>query len=296
MIKSFAVENGDTFYIKHGNSNFTIIDCNLLDDRKKEIVDEMVDQSAGKAVTRFISTHPDEDHIHGIAYLDDQMGILNFYCVENDAKESNETDSFKKYCALRDSEKAFFLTKGCKRRWMNEDDEAKKYESAGINVKWPVISNEHYKDALKKAADGHSPNNISPIFTYSLENGVRAIWMGDLESEFMLKIEEDVSIDEVDILFAPHHGRSSGRPPASWMEKMNPGLVVVGEADSDDLDYYEGYTHICQNTAKDIVFDCEQGNVHVYAEHPYLVKGLSNLKKSSKYGLGYVGTLKTKNK
>ena len=120
--------------------------------------------------------------------------------------------------------------------------------------------------------------------------------MGDLESDFMSKIEGDVSLDEVDILFAPHHGRSSGRPPKSWMEKMNPGLVVVGEADSDDLDYYEDYTHICQNTAKDIVFDCVHGSVHVYAEHPYPVKGLDDLKMNSKYGLRYVGTLKTRSR
>ena len=295
IIKSFSVDDGDTFYIKHGSSNFTIIDCNLLEDRKVEIVDEMIAESSGKAIKRFVSTHPDEDHIRGLSYLDDRMGIPNFYCVENKATEPDETDSFKKYCELRDSpSKAFYLEKGCKRCWMNKDDEVKRYGSSGINVKWPVVANEHYRDALDKAAQGQSPNNISPIITYSLENGVRAIWMGDLESDFMSKIEGDVSLDEVDILFAPHHGRSSGRPPKSWMEKMNPGLVVIGEADSDTLDYYKGDAHICQNTAKDMVFDCARGQVHVYASNPYWVKGLDDLKMGSKYGLGYVGTLKTK--
>ena len=29
IIKSVSVGNGDMFYIKHGTSNFTIIDCNI---------------------------------------------------------------------------------------------------------------------------------------------------------------------------------------------------------------------------------------------------------------------------
>ena len=31
IIKSISVGNGDMFYIKHGSSNFTIIDCNMDD-------------------------------------------------------------------------------------------------------------------------------------------------------------------------------------------------------------------------------------------------------------------------
>ena len=71
------------FYIDHNSDNFTIIDCCLDDDRKKSILDEISDLSAKKGITRFISTHPDEDHIQGLGDLDDKIGILNFYCVEN---------------------------------------------------------------------------------------------------------------------------------------------------------------------------------------------------------------------
>ncbi len=37
-IKSFSGCDGDTFYIKHNTSNFTIIDCNLPDDRAEGIL------------------------------------------------------------------------------------------------------------------------------------------------------------------------------------------------------------------------------------------------------------------
>lgn len=107
VIKSISVGNGDMFYIKHGSSNFTIIDCNMDDTNKKEITDEIIEESKEKDIIRFISTHPDEDHIHGLKYLDDQIGIANFYCVENQATKSDETEDFKRYCELRDSEKSF---------------------------------------------------------------------------------------------------------------------------------------------------------------------------------------------
>ena len=143
IIKSFSVDKGDTFYIKHGSSNFTVIDCNLVDERKDDILQEIAEESKGKDIFRFISTHPDEDHIHGLEHLDDRFGILNFYCVNNEATKSDESPSFKRYRELRDSSKAFYIEKGCSRCWMNENDgpNGKNYGSSGINFLWPILSN-----------------------------------------------------------------------------------------------------------------------------------------------------------
>lgn len=58
VIKSFSVGNGDMFYIKHDTDNFTIIDCNLIDDVKDDILDEIDNQRKGKGIQRFITTHP----------------------------------------------------------------------------------------------------------------------------------------------------------------------------------------------------------------------------------------------
>lgn len=38
IIKSFSVGNGDTFYIKHGNDSFTVIDCCLDESNIDEAV------------------------------------------------------------------------------------------------------------------------------------------------------------------------------------------------------------------------------------------------------------------
>ena len=55
VIKSFSVGNGDMFYIKHDTDNFTIIDCNLIEEVKEEILNEIDTQRTGKIIQRFIS-------------------------------------------------------------------------------------------------------------------------------------------------------------------------------------------------------------------------------------------------
>jgi Predicted hydrolase (metallo-beta-lactamase superfamily) len=293
IIKSLSVNNGDMFYIKHGSSNFTIIDCNMKEESREAITEEIINQSNGKDITRFISTHPDEDHFHGLKYLDDKKGIINFYCVENEATKTDETEDFERYCELRDSSKAFYLYKGCSRRWMNQDDDEKQYGSSGINILWPKTDNEDFKAELQNAKDGNSPNNISPIIKYGLENGVTVLWFGDLEASFMEKIKDELELPKADIIFAPHHGRKSGAIPKEWMESMSPKIVIIGEAPSDEINYLNGYNTITQNSSKDITFDCGVGIVDIYAANEnYSVGFLSDEGKNNRYGGYYLGSLK----
>src|SRR5690242_15789676 len=144
IIKSFAIGNGDMYYISHGRDNFTIIDCSLPPEREGSILAEIKTQSKQKGITRFISTHPDQDHLGGLIELDDKINILNFYCVKNAATKEDPTPDFKHYCTLRDDvKKAFYLDKGCKRRWMNVNSEER--GSAGLEVLWPVTSYTDFK-------------------------------------------------------------------------------------------------------------------------------------------------------
>jgi len=294
IVKSISVGEGDMFYIKHGSENFTIIDCCMDDDNKDRIVKELKLEKKDKEVLRFISTHPDDDHIKGIKYLDEKISIVNFYCVKNEAAKSDETDDFLKYCELRDSvEKAFYIEKGCKRKWMNEsgpDKNGKQIDSSGINILWPIPSNQKYKDALKVAKDGGDPNNISPIIKYSLSNGATILWMGDLKSDFMKSIKDVLQLPKVHILFAPHHGRDSGKIPTELLETMNPDIIIIGEAKSKHLNYYSGYNTITQNSAGDIILDCITNKVHIYVgSDTYSVDFLDN-ENMTDYD-NYIGTL-----
>lgn len=290
IVKSFSVGNGDMFYIKHGSDNFTTIDCCMSEENKDEIIDEITKESKGKGITRFISTHPDQDHIGRLKYYNEQLPINNFYCVKNEATKKDETEDFREYCKLRDGDKAYFISKGCSRKWMNESDDDR--GSSGINILWPDTDNQDYKEALQKAKDVESPNNISPIVKYHLNNGVKMLWMGDLETEFMEKIEEDMDMPDIDILFAPHHGRDSGKVPKSWLDEMEPQIIIIGEAKSGHLNYYEGWNTITQNSAGDIIFDCKENKVHIYVSNEnYRVDFLDDEKKSNRDDGFYLGTL-----
>src|SRR5689334_18237305 len=104
VVKSFAVGNGDMFYIEHNSDNFTMIDCDLSEENADRIIAELRDVSARKGIARFICTHPDDDHFGGIERLDDALGIVNLYVVRNQAIKDTDTPSFQRYCHLRDGE------------------------------------------------------------------------------------------------------------------------------------------------------------------------------------------------
>lgn len=290
IVKSFSVGDGDMFYIKHGSDNFTMIDCCMSDNNKDRIINEIKSQSAGKGIVRFISTHPDDDHIRSLVDLDDAMNILNFYRVDNEASKVEITDDFSRYCELRDhTKKKFNIYRGCSRKWMNVSDDER--QTAGISILWPVRTNEHYKSALAEVKEGKSPNNISCVLTYSIKAGATLMWMGDLEAGFMEEIKEGLTLDAADILFAPHHGRESGKVPAKWLEDINPKIVIIGEAPSEHLNYYVGHNTITQNSAGDITFETVSGQVHIYVSNKnYSVDFLDNEDKSDIHGK-YIGTL-----
>lgn len=149
------------------------------------------------------------------------------------------------------------------------------------------IINEDYKDALKQAKEGKSPNNISLIVQYNC--GAKFLWMGDIETDFLEKVKDEIDFEEIDVLFAPHHGRESGKIPEDILTVLNPKIVVIGEAKSKDLNYYSGYNTITQNSAGDITFDCVDGKVHIYVGSDTYSVDFLNDEKQDAYD-NYIGS------
>lgn len=288
-IKSYSVGSGDTYYIKHNSDNFTIIDSCLSEENREEIVADIKHAHLGKSVTRFISTHPDDDHFRGLRYLDENLDIPNFYCVKNKAIKLHENEDFDYYCELRDSGKVYHIEKDCKRKWMNQGDDER--GPSGIQILWPKTDNPHYVEALRIAESGGSPNNISAIIKYSVENGVTALWMGDLETDFMEKVADQIEWPEAHILFAPHHGRHSGRVPHKILDKIKPKVIVLGEAPSRHLNYYGGYDVLTQNSTGDIVFECQDTRIDVYVYNEEYDIDFLDFDYVPMEGMNYLGTL-----
>ena len=166
--------------------------------------------------------------------------------------------------------------------------------SSGINILWPQTSNQHFKNALKEAKEGTAFNNTSLVARYSLNDGVSILWLGDLETQFMKDIKPDIKLQKTDIIFAAHHGRKSGKIPNSWLDILEPEVIIIGEAASRNLDYYSGYNKITQNSCGDIIMDCTDGKVHFYVSSDTYGKRdwLVDENHQSADNQNYIGTLK----
>ncbi|NGM33053.1 hypothetical protein G4G93_03725 [Methylobacterium sp. DB0501] len=264
FVKTLSVGHGDMFYISHASDNFTIIDCHLQEHNKAALLAQVWTEASKKGCVRFISTHPDEDHIAGLKDLDEVLSLQNFYCVTNKATKDDPSVSFKHYCMLRDGPKAFHISQGCTRKWMNEADATR--GSAGLSILWPRLNNPHFIDAWVDAKHGLAFNNLSTVVQYNAANGVKMLWLGDLETAFMEAITDEVPLEKVHIIFASHHGRKSGKIPNAWLDKLDPNIIVIGEAPSRHLHYYRGYRKLTQAKAGHITFDLTDANkVHIYA-------------------------------
>ncbi len=276
IVKSFSFPKGeirgDTFYIKHNVGAFTVIDCYLLtnsqfkeNNRQKEIIDEIVLESKG-CIRRFISTHPDKDHIAGLEELFRRWPTNNFYAVANNIPSNNDNASLSKYIEMKDKHN-YSIKRGISRCWLNDSDN--KHKSCGINFQWPVLSNVKFKEALKKVSKGEDVNNICPVFTYSLKNGPTYMWMGDLgikmQEEFYKECKD--TIPQADILFHPHHGRDTGKVPEDLLNLINPQLIIIGNAPSDTINYGDSRMTITQNSSGDLTFINDGGYVHIYSEN-----------------------------
>lgn len=307
IVKSFSFPKGeirgDTFYIKHGVNSFTVIDCYLLADsankennRQKEIIDEIVEQSEGR-VRRFISTHPDKDHIAGIEELLRRWQTTNFYAVKNDIPADKNDPSLSKYIEMKDKYN-YSIEKGIKRCWLNDSNDENK--SSGIHFYWPVTSNIKFKEALDNVSRGQRVNDICPIFTYSINNGATYMWMGDLETEMQQTYYEECfdGIPCVNILFQPHHGRKSASIPSELLDALDPQLIIIGNAPSEHINYGDSRMTITQNTSGDLVFVNDGGYVHIYSQNklyyrPSCLKFLQSKCESPDKGTPYYcGSLK----
>ena len=99
------------------------------------------------------------------------------------------------------------------------------------------------------------------------------MWMGDLETE-MLQVYYSAcknEIHHVDILFHPHHGRSSASLSSELLTALSPQLIVIGNAPSENTNYGDSDKTITRNSSGDLVFINEiinnKGYVHVYSQH-----------------------------
>jgi len=226
-------------------------------------------QKGIKNIFRFIVTHPDMDHLDGIKDLFEEFNISNFWDTNNKKEISDKANSggynmedWKFYKSLRDGKikPSTRLTyySGNSNLYYNEDN---------IQILSPTPA------ILKSCNEKEDWNDSSYVLLYTppKEGGGhwKILFAGDSEDltwEHIIKNHSD-KVKNIDILFAPHHGRDSGRN-FDFLKSLTPTVTLFGNASSKHLAYtkYPGI-RITNNQAGYVILDVSEGQIEILVKN-----------------------------
>lgn len=237
-----------------------------------------------KDIFRFIITHPDMDHIDGIKDLFEEFKIFNTWDSDNN-KELNlkefpnkfNPEDWKFYAQLRSgkniSTKRLTYYAGNINSYFKED-----------NIKILCPSPDLVKQANKEGGDIHDLSYVL-LFTFPKKGGAywKIIFSGDSHDNSWNYILENFKDDvkNVDVLFAPHHGRDSNRS-FEFLKTLNPKMTLFGNASSKHLAYdsYKG-VRITNNQAGYVILDINEDRLLVLVKNKLFADYLRNKMDSS---------------
>jgi len=292
------VLEGDCTIIQHNSSHVSVVDvCNGNSEEdiiksKAEILAEKYLIEAGnynqkenpvnpisymssigvKSIFRFILTHPDMDHMDGIAKLFDRFKPRNFWNVRNskqlDLSKQNRysPDDWEFYKQLREAKDSDTFTRlelysGSTGKYFNRTEEGNS-GGDGIYILSPT------KELVSAANDIDDYNDCSYVLLYISSNR-KILLAGDSHDETWEHIIEthEADVTNVDLLIAPHHGRDSDMD-FSFLDTLNPKVTLFGNAKSKHLAYSSwnnrGLFHITNNQAGNVIVDINEQECSLY--------------------------------
>jgi beta-lactamase superfamily II metal-dependent hydrolase len=221
-------------------------------------------------IFRFIITHPDMDHMDGIKDLFETFKPTNTWDTNN-----NKHMDLANFCAKYNKEDWKFYKKlhngnyvdTRRLTYYSNTTPCQYWDKDCLKVLCPTQA------LVKNANESEDYNDVSYVLLFSppKKNGGhwKIIFGGDSHDnswEHILNEYKD-EVADVDILFAPHHGRDSKRD-WSFLETLKPTLTLLGNASSEYLAYdkYKGL-HITNNQAGYIILDISLNAIEVYVKN-----------------------------
>jgi beta-lactamase superfamily II metal-dependent hydrolase len=223
----------------------------------------------GGAVFRLLITHPDMDHMTGLARLEQTHRIENFWHTgshdfnleeasaedwENSPYDREDWEAYKRLRAsTNDSPRNLHKHQGATGDYWTED---------GLEL-WASTP-----DLEKTAVEKDKPNILSMVIKLSYKN--RAIVLGGdaTRDETWPAIYPVLDMGGIDVLKASHHGRKTG---CYWpaVKEMAPWLTItsVGEAEHDATETYRRYSQHTVSLRKcgDITITIDDNGKLVYS-------------------------------
>lgn len=231
-----------------------------------------------KHIWRFIITHPDMDHLDGIKDLYQEFSILHTWDTDNlkecDLKNFGggyNPEDWQHYLDIRSGK----IT-NTKRLTLYAGDAAQYWEDDYIKVLCPT------KELLASANDCKDWNDSSYVILYTPPKKGGGNWKflfaGDSHDDSWDYILENFKdeVTNVDVLFAPHHGRDSERD-YDFIKTLRPTYTLFGNASSAHLAYNKyPETRITNNQAGHVIINVNEERYDIYVENQEFANDFRN--------------------
>jgi len=319
------VGKGDCTLIQHNSGRNTLIDIckgnlSLTEEQELEAkIAEAVEKVGGnfgmsklptnpvsylqragvQQLFRFILTHPDMDHLDGLENLFNTFSIGNFWhtgvtreapTFETGEYREEDWDLYEEIVAGKRSGLTVLSNlAGSNFKYANED-EAQGAPGDALSILAPNAA------LVKAAIESGDVNDSSYVLLFRSAGGSIVI-PGDAHDEtweYVLKhYEKDVA--GCSVLFAPHHGRDSGRS-FEFLDKIKPKMTFFGCASSGHLAYDEWSRRklpvITNNQAGNIVLNCANNQIDIYVENATFAESRKcDLSIVNNLGYTYLGSI-----
>lgn len=220
-------------------------------------------------IWRFIVTHPDMDHLDGIKDFYQEFKPAHTWDTDNNKKIEQEAnfsgfnpDDWKFYTDLRDGKydasKRLSLLSGNEGQFWTEDN---------LKILCPT------KELCQAANECGDYNDSSYVllFTPPKHNGKswKILFSGDSHDKSWEHILKNYSeeIANIDVLFAPHHGRDSNRS-FEFVKILNPKVTLFGNASASHLAYSKyPKIRLTNNQAGYIILDIDGTSINFYVKN-----------------------------
>lgn len=201
----------------------------------------------GRSIFRYIQTHPDLDHMRGLAALRaHKISITNFWDKphekEPDFQSDNDKEEWAEYINLGSAKggaTVLDLYRGSTGIYYNENPEG---VAGGDRIH--IIS--PTKDLVTASNEADDTNNLSYVLWLDYK-GIRVILGADAESDAW-EIMHGYYGDNLscDVLKASHHGRDSGYYQQA-VKAMSPTYTIVSVGKKPDTDATNKYRQYSKN-------------------------------------------------
>jgi len=231
--------------------------------------DAPIPQWAKPKLSPYVQTHPDMDHMDGLAALKEKCLIRNFWDTPNE-KPSPDFNSPHSKGSPEDWKAYQELRKHAEHHYRSKSPVFFRYVQ---QTKYEVYVLHPTKEAVKEANKSDKWNNASYVLLITSgrvvkEKEFKALIAGDIETSVWEELYEWANTDEtikalvsnITVFRVSHHGRRTGYCGEDWLKLTKPKDIVISKGSvPEEESAYEDYRKYLGNA--DHLWLTSQGDV-----------------------------------